>query len=56
MRGSGDAPLLEAPAYGDIVLSPKNIPHGLRAGQSEDFSVLVVKTPNPEKLNKGDGV
>lgn len=38
-------------ASGDIVLSPKNIPHGLRAGQSEDFSVLVVKTPNPEKLN-----
>lgn len=47
--------LLEAQAYGDIVLSPKNIPRGLWAGQSEDFSVLVVKTPNPEKLNKGDG-
>lgn len=33
---------------GDIVLSPKGIPHGLRAAQSEEFSVLVVKTPNPD--------
>jgi len=33
---------------GDIVLSPKGIPHGLKAGQSREFSVLVVKTPNPD--------
>ncbi|NPV52677.1 MAG: cupin domain-containing protein [Firmicutes bacterium] len=34
---------------GDIVVSPRGIPHGLKANKSETFSVLVVKTPNPEK-------
>lgn len=42
-------------SQGDIVLSPKNIPHGLRADQSDGFSVLVVKTPNPEKLKSSGG-
>ncbi|HHY48066.1 MAG TPA: cupin domain-containing protein [Firmicutes bacterium] len=48
---------------GDIVLSPKGIPHGLRAhdagpgtgpghGSAGPFSVLVVKTPNPERMAK----
>ena len=35
---------------GDIVVSPKNIPHGLRAGENDRFSVLVVKTPNPSRV------
>ncbi len=34
-------------AAGDMVPSPKNIPHGLRAADEDDFSVLVIKTPNP---------
>lgn len=32
---------------GDLVFSPKNIPHGLKAAAESTFSVLVVKTPNP---------
>lgn len=32
----------------DIVLSPKNIPHGVYASEGEDFHVLVVKTPSPQ--------
>lgn len=34
---------------GDIILSPKDIPHGLTAGDKETFSILVVKTPNPDR-------
>ncbi|AZR72782.1 hypothetical protein BBF96_04860 [Anoxybacter fermentans] len=33
---------------GEIVLGPKNIPHGLIASKDTEFSVLVVKTPNPK--------
>lgn len=32
---------------GDLVFSPRNIPHGLKAAADSTFSVLVVKTPNP---------
>lgn len=32
---------------GDVIFSPKNIPHGLKAAPDSTFSVLVVKTPNP---------
>ncbi|MDK2855789.1 MAG: uncharacterized protein PWQ86_1002 [Bacillota bacterium] len=32
---------------GDLIFSPKNIPHGLKAASGSAFSVLVVKTPNP---------
>ncbi|MCK4257840.1 MAG: cupin domain-containing protein [Halanaerobiales bacterium] len=32
---------------GEIVLSPKDIPHGLIASEDSEFSVLVVKTPKP---------
>ena len=35
---------------GDMVPSPKNIPHGLKAGEEDNFSVLVLKTPNPGAL------
>ena len=35
---------------GDMVPSPKNIPHGLKAAEEDDFSVLVIKTPNPDTL------
>jgi quercetin dioxygenase-like cupin family protein len=35
-------------AAGDMVPSPKNIPHGLKAAEEDDFSVLVIKTPNPD--------
>lgn len=31
---------------GDIIFSPKNVPHGLKSTGGR-FSVLVVKTPNP---------
>lgn len=34
---------------GDIVPSPRDIPHGLKADEGE-FSLLVVKTPNPDRL------
>jgi len=37
-------------ADGDMVPSPKNIPHGLKAAEDADFSVLVIKTPNPDTL------
>jgi quercetin dioxygenase-like cupin family protein len=39
---------------GDMVPSPKNIPHGLKAGEESDFSVLVIKTPNPDTLKNRD--
>ncbi|MCR4402322.1 MAG: AraC family ligand binding domain-containing protein [Firmicutes bacterium] len=41
---------------GDIVLSPKGIPHGLKADRSGEFSVLVVKAPSPDaqRLRRGD--
>ncbi|HHV57266.1 MAG TPA: DUF438 domain-containing protein [Firmicutes bacterium] len=32
---------------GDLIFSPKDIPHGLKAAPDDTFSVLVVKTPNP---------
>ncbi|WP_227764623.1 cupin domain-containing protein [Zhaonella formicivorans] len=32
----------------DIVFSPKYIPHGVHAIE-EDFEILVVKAPNPDK-------
>lgn len=32
---------------GNIVLSPKNIPHNVRNTSEEDAKILVVKTPNP---------
>jgi quercetin dioxygenase-like cupin family protein len=35
---------------GDMVPSPKNIPHGLKAREENSFSVLVIKTPNPDTL------
>lgn len=31
---------------GDVIFSPKDIPHGLKSTEGT-FSVLVVKTPNP---------
>jgi len=35
---------------GNIVLSPKDIPHNVRnASEEEDAKILVVKTPNPNK-------
>lgn len=37
-------------AAGDMVPSPKNIPHGLKAKEEDHFSVLVIKTPNPNTL------
>lgn len=33
---------------GNIVLSPKNIPHNVRNVSEEDAKVMVVKTPNPD--------
>ncbi len=33
----------------EMVVSPKNIPHSLRASQKDKFEVLVIKTPNPKK-------
>lgn len=33
---------------GEIVISPREIPHGLLANAGEEFSILVVKTPNPK--------
>ena len=33
----------------DLVVSPKNMPRALHAGEDEKFHVLVVKTPNPKK-------
>ena len=34
---------------GNIVLSPKDIPHNVRNTSNDDTKVLVVKTPNPKK-------
>lgn len=34
---------------GNIVLSPKDIPHNIRNTSNDDTKVLVVKTPNPKK-------
>jgi len=35
---------------GNIILSPKDIPHNVRnASEEEDAKILVVKTPNPNK-------
>lgn len=31
----------------DIVVSPKGIPHSVRADRGQEFQVLVIKTPNP---------
>jgi len=39
----------QAVSEGQIIVSPANIPHGLKADQGKAFSVLVVKTPNPGK-------
>ncbi len=36
-------------AAGEIVISPKMIPHALEADVGDTFSVLVIKTPNPAK-------
>ena len=36
---------------GQIIVSPANIPHSLKANQGKAFSVLVVKTPNPDKTS-----
>lgn len=33
---------------GQIIISPAHIPHALYAASDSPFSVLVVKTPNPE--------
>jgi len=35
---------------GNIVLSPKGIPHNVRNTSDEDVKVMVVKTPNPKSL------
>ncbi|MGI9862239.1 cupin domain-containing protein [Moorella naiadis] len=37
---------------GDIVVSPARIPHALEANAGTDFSVLVIKIPNPKKMAK----
>ncbi len=34
---------------GDLVVSPREIPHGLKADQDSVFSVFVIKTPNSVK-------
>jgi len=34
---------------GQIIISPANIPHALYASENTIFSVLVVKTPNPNQ-------
>ncbi len=34
---------------GNIVMSPKDIPHNVRNASEEDSKILVVKTPNPNK-------
>lgn len=34
---------------GDFVVSPRDIPHGLKADQDSLFSVFVIKTPNSVK-------
>ena len=57
--GSGKVIIGDAEAdvsEGDIVVSPRDIPHGLAARDTE-FSVFVVKTPNPDKgsTDKGSG-
>lgn len=33
---------------GDVVVSPAHIPHALQADATSNFSVLVIKTPNPK--------
>lgn len=38
-----------AVAAGEIIISPKKIPHALEADVGKTFSVLVIKTPNPAK-------
>lgn len=35
-------------AAGDIIVSPAHIPHALKADATSNFSVLVIKTPNPK--------
>ncbi|MFW6196918.1 MAG: cupin domain-containing protein [Thermoplasmatota archaeon] len=39
----------KAISAGNIVLSPKDIPHTVKNESEEDTKVLVVKTPNPNK-------
>ncbi|MGE5606152.1 MAG: cupin domain-containing protein [Bacteroidota bacterium] len=36
----------------DLIISPAGIPHGLTADQENAFSVMVVKTPNPQCFRK----
>lgn len=35
---------------GNIVLSPANIPHTVKNNSNGDVKVMVVKTPNPDRL------
>lgn len=42
----GDEEAIVGPT--DIVLSPKNVAHGVFASEGEDFHVLVIKTPSPQ--------
>jgi quercetin dioxygenase-like cupin family protein len=36
----------------DIIVSPKDIPHALKASLGSEFSVLVIRTPNPKPTGK----
>ncbi|MFW6048279.1 MAG: cupin domain-containing protein [Candidatus Natronoplasma sp.] len=40
---------VEEVSQGNIVLSPKGIPHNVRNTSDGDSKILVVKTPNPKR-------
>lgn len=53
VRGSGSVEIgdeVEQVQAGDLIVSPANIPHGLKASPDGEFSLLVVKTPNPKMM------
>lgn len=52
IEGSGEVTIGEETRVvepGDIIVSPKDIPHGLAASQGSAFSVYVMKVPNTTK-------
>ncbi len=52
VSGNGEVTIGEEAALvqaGDLVVSPAEIPHGLKAATHSKLEVFVIKTPNPKK-------
>ncbi len=55
VEGSGEVQIedeIQEVHQGDLIYSPKKIPHELRNPKSDMFRFLVIKTPNPASLQK----